>query len=71
MKKLNNYERGEYDAYLGYKADENQSEEYYFGYGDEYTRQQNETARSEENLEYMYQKYKNIGDNYEIKWNYR
>ena len=67
INKLSDYEKGEYDAYVGYKSKENQSNEYYFGYGDEYARQQNENARTEANLEYMYQKYKNIGDNYEIK----
>jgi hypothetical protein len=62
MDKLSDYEKGEYDAYAGYKAQADQSEQYYFGYGDEYARQQNENARTEANLEYLYQKYKHIGE---------
>jgi len=66
MDNLSDYEKGEYDAYIGYKAKLDQSDEYYFGYGDEYARQQNETARSDEQLLYMYKKYGNIGEQNEI-----
>lgn len=60
MDHLNDYERGEYDAYAGYKAKDGQSNEYYFGYGDEYTKQQNETARTNAELDYLFKKYAHI-----------
>ncbi len=39
--------KGMLDCYVGYTAKENQSEEYYKGYGEEYERQQRDDYESE------------------------
>lgn len=53
MKDLNDltpYEQGEFDAVHNYEAALNQPKEYYWGYGDQYSREQIETARCEQHL---------------------
>ena len=40
------YERGEYDCLHGHDVKDNESPDYYSGYGDRYCEEQNETAKT-------------------------
>ena len=47
LNKMCAYERGEYDCIMGHKVRDDESPEYYSGYGDAYAKEQTATWYSE------------------------
>ena len=48
--KLTDYEQGEYDCTNGYQASQDQSKQYYLGYGNEYANQQQADRHSQNQI---------------------
>ena len=51
LNKLNDFDRGEFDALHGYPCRECETEQYYLGYGTQYAKDQNATWYSERQFE--------------------
>jgi|TARA_R110000764_G_scaffold50754_3_gene111477 hypothetical protein len=50
INKLSDFESGQYDCAIGHSALVEQSEAYYAGYSDQYSREQCDTANTEEQM---------------------
>lgn len=60
LNKMCAYERGEYDCLHGHPVSDNESPEYYSGYGDQYEQEQIATHISEQHLIKMEKSYERI-----------
>ena len=50
INEMSDYERGEYDCLHGHDSQDNQSIEYYFGFGHQYKREQNANAKTDQQM---------------------